>query len=177
MDFRKIERFIMDTGRYLWILLCGLVLAFNPEGATALVTKLLGWALVIIFALKLIDLTVGDRLHWGRDAFYAGACMCIGVILLAKPMIVAYLIGRTIGIILVIWGLTAVKEGRSKLIAIITVAAGLVLVCIPATLTNTLVTICGIIMVAIALVNILSRFRERRRIHGSDNPNIIDAVQ
>ena len=177
MDFRKIEKFLMDTGKYVWILLCGLVLTFNPEGATVLVTKFVGWALVAIFAIKLIKLAVGDRLHWGRDAFYSGACMCIGVILLAKPMIIANLIGRTIGIILMVWGLSAMKDGHSKLTAILTVAAGLVLVCIPATLTNALLTICGVIMVVIALVNIISRFRERKRITGSENPRIIDAEQ
>lgn len=177
MDFKKIERFLMDTGKYIWVLLCGLVLAFNPEGATVLVTKFIGWALVVICAAKLIKLAVGDRLHWGRDAFYSGACIAVGVILLAKPMIVANLIGRTIGIILMVWGLAAMKDGHSKLTAAITFAAGLVLVCIPASLTNALLTLCGIIMVAIAVVNILSGIRERKRISGNDTPNIIDAAE
>ena len=177
MDFRKIERFLMDTGKYVWILLCGLVLTFNPEGATVLVTKFVGWALVIICAAKLIKLAVGNRLHWGRDAFYSGACMCVGVILLAKPMIIANLIGRTMGIILMVWGLTAMKDGRSKLTAIITVAAGLALVCIPASLTNALLALCGIIMVAIAVMNIVSNVKERKRIAGREDPNIIDAAE
>ena len=176
MDYRKIERFLMDTGKYLWVLLCGLILTFNPEGATAWVTRLLGWALVIICAGKLITLAAGDRLHWGREAFYSGACLCVGVILLAKPMLIANLIGRTIGIILMVWGLSAIKDGHSKLTAAITFAAGLVLVCIPASLTNALLTICGIIMAAIAVMNILSRIRERKRISGNDTPNIIDAA-
>ena len=97
--------------------------------------------------------------------------------LVAKPMIIANLIGRTIGIILMVWGLTAMKDGHSKLTAIITVAAGLALVCIPASLTNALLTLCGIIMVAIALMNILSRIKERTRISGIDTPNIIDAAE
>ena len=177
MNFSKIEKFLMDTGKYVWILLCGLVLTFNPEGATVLVTKFVGWALVAIFAIKLIKLAVGDRLHWGRDAFYSGACMCIGVILLAKPMIIANLIGRTIGIILMIWGLSAIKDGHSKLTAVITVLAGLSLICIPASLTNALLTVCGIIMVAIAVMNILSRIKERKRIAGREDPNIIDAAE
>ena len=176
MDFKKIEKFLMDTGKYVWILLCGLVLTFNPEGATVLVTKFVGWALVAIFAIKLIKLAVGDRLHWGRDAFYSGACMCIGVILLAKPMIIANLIGRTIGIILMVWGITAIREGHSKLIAVLTVIAGLVLVCIPASLTNTLLTLCGIIMTATAVVNIVAIVRARKRLTGGDDPNIVDAV-
>ena len=176
MDFRKIERFLMDTGKYVWILLCGLVLTFNPEGATVLVTKFVGWALVIICAAKLIKLAVGDRLHWGRDAFYSGACIAVGLILLAKPMLIANLIGRTIGIILMVWGLSAIKDGRSKLTAAITAAAGLALVCIPASLTNALLTICGLIMVGIALMNILSRIKERKRIAGREDPNIIDAA-
>ena len=176
MDFRKIEKFLLDTGKYVWILLCGLVLTFNPEGATVLVTKLVGWALVIICAAKLIKLAVGNRLHWGRDAFYSGACMCVGVILLAKPMIIANLIGRTMGIILMVWGLTAMKDGRSKLTAVITVAAGLALVCIPASLTNALLALCGIIMVAIAVMNIVSNVKERKRIAGREDPNIIDAA-
>ena len=177
MDYRKIERFLMDTGKYLWVLLCGLVLTFNPEGATVLVTKFIGWALVVICAARLIKLAVGDRLHWGRDAFYSGACIAVGVILLAKPMIIANLIGRTIGIILMVWGLTAIKDGHSKLIAILTVVAGLTLVCIPASLTNAVLTICGLIMAAIAVMNILSRIKERKRISGNDNPRIIDAAE
>ena len=176
MDFRKIEKFLLDTGKYVWILLCGLVLTFNPEGATVLVTKLVGWALVVICAAKLIKLAVGDRLHWGRDAFYSGACIAVGVILLAKPMIIANLIGRTIGIILMVWGLAAMKDGHSKLTAAITFAAGLVLVCIPASLTNTLLTLCGVIMTATALVNIVAIIRARKRLTGGDDPNIIDAV-
>ncbi|MBR5020370.1 MAG: DUF308 domain-containing protein [Oscillospiraceae bacterium] len=177
MDYRKIERFLMDTGKYLWVLLCGLVLTFNPEGATVLVTKFVGWALVVICAAKLIKLAVGDRLHWGRDAFYSGACIAVGVILLARPMIIANLIGRTMGIILMVWGLTAIRDGHSKLIAILTVVAGLTLVCIPASLTNALLTICGLIMTAIAVVNILANVRARKRISGNDTPNIIDAAQ
>ena len=175
MDFEKIEKFCLDTGKYLWVLLCGLVLTFNPEGATVLVTKFIGWALVIICALKLIKLAVGDRLHWGREAFYSGACLCVGVILLAKPMLIANLIGRTIGIILMVWGLSALKDGCSKLIAILTAVAGLVLVCIPASLTNTLLSLCGIIMIATAVVNIIAVIRLQKNLPGSD-PNIIDAL-
>ena len=102
MDFKKIEKFLLDTGKYLWVLLCGLVLLFNPEGATVLVTKFIGWALVIICALKLIKLAVGDRLHWGREAFYSGACLCVGVILLAKPDVtVNFYTGYTDGELLI----------------------------------------------------------------------------
>ena len=175
MDFKKREKFCLDTGKYLWVLLCGLVLTFNPEGATVLVTKFIGWALVIICALKLIKLAAGDRLHWGRDAFYSGACLCVGVILLAQPMIIANLIGRTIGIILMVWGLSGLKDGYSKLIAILTAVAGLVLVCIPASLTNTLLSLCGIIMIATAVVNIVAVIRLQKKFPGSD-PNIIDAL-
>ena len=175
MDFQKIEKFLMDTGKYLWVLLCGLVLTFNPEGATVLVTKFIGWALVIICAIKLIKLAVGDRLHWGRDAFYSGCCIAVGVILLTKPLIIANLIGRTIGIILMVWGLSALKDGYSKLIAILTAAAGLVLVCIPASLTNTLLIICGVIMIATAAVNIVAVIRAQKKLPGSD-PDIIDAL-
>ena len=176
MDFKKIEKFLLDTGKYLWVLLCGLVLLFNPEGATVLVTKFIGWALVIICALKLIKLAVGDRLHWGREAFYSGACLCVGVILLAKPMLIANLIGRTMGIILLIWGLSALKENRGKPTAILTAVAGLVLVCIPATLTNALLTLCGLLMIAIAVVNLVAVFKARKRLQNGGDPNIIDAL-
>lgn len=171
----KLKGICKDSGKYLFILLCGLILTFNPEGATAWVTQLLGWALVIICAGKLIMLAVGDRLHWGRDAFYSGACLCVGVILLAKPMIVANLIGRTIGIILLVWGVGAIREGRSRLTAVLTILAGLVLVCIPATLTNTLLSLCGIVMTITAVANILSSVQEHKRLEKGD-PNIIDAL-
>ena len=99
----------------------------------------------------------------------------MGVILLAKPMLIANLIGRTIGIILMVWGLSALKDGCSKLIAILTAVAGLVLVCIPASLTNTLLSLCGIIMIATAVVNIIAVIRLQKNLPGSD-PNIIDAL-
>ena len=171
----KLKNICKDSGKYLFILLCGLILTFNPEGATAWVTRLLGWALVIICAGKLITLAAGDRLHWGREAFYSGACLCVGVILLARPMIVANLIGRTMGIILLVWGVSAIREGHSKLTAILTILAGLVLVCIPATLTNTLLTLCGIVLTLIAVANILSSVKEHNRLEKGD-PNIIDAL-
>ena len=171
----KLKNICKDSGKYLFILLCGLILTFNPEGATAWVTRLLGWALVIICAGKLITLAAGDRLHWGREAFYSGACLCVGVILLARPMIIANLIGRTMGIILLVWGINAIREGHSKLTAILTILAGLVLVCIPATLTNTLLTLCGIVLTLIAVANILSSVKEHNRLEKGD-PNIIDAL-
>ena len=171
----KLKNICKDSGKYLFILLCGLILTFNPEGATAWVTRLLGWALVIICAGRLITLAMGDRLHWGREAFYSGACLCAGVILLARPMIVANLIGRTMGIILLVWGVSAIREGHSKLTAILTILAGLVLVCIPATLTNTLLTLCGIVLTLIAVANILSSVKEHDRLEKGD-PNIIDAL-
>ena len=171
----KLRSICKDSGKYLFILLCGLILTFNPEGATAWITRLLGWALVAICAGKLIFLAVENRLHWGRDAFFTGACLCVGVILLAKPMIVANLIGRTMGIILLVWGINAIREGHTKLTAILTILAGLVLVCIPATLTNTLLTLCGIVLTLIAVANILSSVREHNRLEKGD-PNIIDAL-
>ena len=175
MDRTKIQRLLRDGGKYLFVLVCGLILTFNPEGATVWVTRLLGWALVAVCALRLIRLAAGDRLHWGRAAFYSGAALCVGVILLAKPMIVANLVGRTMGLILMIWGISAIREGHSKLVALVTTAAGLVLVCIPAMLTNTLLTLCGIIMSVIAAVNIAAVIREQKRLENGD-PNIIDAA-
>ena len=54
MDTRKIEKFINTFGLYILSVIAGLVLLLNPDGATALVTKLIGWILVILGAVMLI---------------------------------------------------------------------------------------------------------------------------
>ena len=174
MDTKKIEKYLNTFGMPVLTVLAGLILLVNPDGATALVTKLVGWVMVILGAgmlvrpaLKNIHIAPGTWI-WG------GGLIVVGVLLLAKPMILADSLGRLFGILLLIEGISRFRVSGSRLVPVLTIAAGAALVLIPRTLTHTLLAVCGIVLVVIGVVNILGRLKETKRLEQGD-PNIIDA--
>ena len=176
MNTKKIEKFIQNFGLQALTIAAGLILLLNPDGATALVTKIIGWGLVIGAAIRLIRLATTDRLRWGMDAFLTGAALCLGVILLARPLILADLIGRFFGILLLMEGLRNLRAGGLRLGAVLTTLAGLLLMFIPRTLTNTLLGVCGIVLVFIGIVNLVEQLRDVKRLRSGSAPaGIIDA--
>ena len=177
MDTRKIEKFLRDFGLHIALVVAGLILLANPDGATALVTKIIGWALVIGCAARLISLATGNQLHWVRDAFFTGAALCVGVILLARPMIMADSLGRFFGILLLIEGFRNLRYSGVRLLTALTITAGIVLILVPRTLTQTLLTVCGLVMIITGVINILVRRSINRRLKADYDPNIIDADQ
>ena len=177
MNTKKIESFIRNFGLQALTIAAGLILLLNPDGATALVTKVIGWGLVLCCAIRLIRLAVTDRLRWGMDAFLTGAALGLGVILLARPLILADLIGRFFGILLLLEGLQHLRGGL-RLGAVLTTLAGLLLMFIPRTLTNTLLGVCGIVLIFIGIVNLTEQIRDVKRLKsGSAASGVIDAEQ
>ena len=175
MDTKKIERYLNTFGMPVLTVLAGLILLVNPDGATALVTKLVGWVMVILGAgmlvrpaLKNIHIAPGTWI-WG------GGLIVVGVLLLAKPMILADSLGRLFGTLLLIEGIHHLRIGISKTVPVLTIVAGAVLVLIPRTLTQTLLAVCGIVLIVAGAVNLLGRLNEMKRLDQGSDPNIIDA--
>ena len=175
MDTRKIEKFMNSFGLHILLVIAGLVLLVNPDGAAALVTKLIGWILVIGCALHLIGLATGNRLHWGIGAFVTGAILCFGVVLLVRPMLLADGIGRIFGLLLLMEGFDSFRKTRLSFLTILTIVAGAALTVMPRTLTHTVLAVCGIVMIIIGIVNILGKANEMKRLKEPSDPNIIDA--
>lgn len=175
IEKRKLEQILRDFGLHALLILAGLILLLNPDGAMALVTKLLGWALVIGCAARLISLAAGNQLRWGTDAFVTGAVLCVGVILLAKPLILANLIGRVIGALLLIEGIRNLRIGGFGILTALTLVGGVLLILMPRTLTQTLFAVVGIGLMLIGMLNIWGKLSDYRRLTEPGDPNIIDA--
>ena len=171
MDTRKIEKFLKDFGLHILTVLAGLVLLCNPDGATALVTKLVGWFMVILGAWILIEPAL-KKIHIATGTWiHGGLLILVGVLLLAKPMIIADSLGRLFGILLVIEGISNLKSG----LRVLTLVGGIILILMPRTLFHTLLGVVGLVLIVIGVVNILGKVRDRKRLEAGKDPNLIDA--
>ena len=174
MDTRKIEKYAKNFWLDALMVLGGLILLLNPDGAAALVTKLIGWVMVAGGAVMLIRPALKNIHISGGTWVWGGAMIALGVLLLAKPMIMADSLGRFFGTLLLIEGLGNLRSGL-RLVPVLTVAAGVLLVIIPRTLTQTLLGICGIVLIIIGVVNILGKVNQMKYLEKGSDPNIIDA--
>lgn len=155
----------------------GLILLLSPDTATALVTKVIGWILVVCGAGKAISMATG---HTGSVSgwVWAAVGVILGVGILSRPLILAESLGRLIGILLVIRALSdrrsSVTRG-GKTIAMITLIVGAVLFLMPMTLTRTILRLCGLVVVIIGIVNIVEKLWEVKLLDSGEKPKIIDA--
>lgn len=163
----------------------GLILLVNPDSATALVSKIIGWVLVVIGAGKAISMANRRGSAVGGWIF-AAACVILGVFLLNNPLILAEALGRFLGTMLAIRGgldlaraLKLKNAGGSYMIplalAVLTFAAGAVLALLPLTLTRTIMRLCGLVAAIVGAINIAEKFREVKYLEEGSDPNIIDA--
>ena len=154
--------------------LLGVILLFNPDSATILAAKLVGWLLVICGAgYGISKIPGGGAGNWILTAVF----VALGVVILKDPLVLAESIGRFLGIILMIRGLSDLKESnfpQARTLAIVTAAVGAVLVLLPMTLTRTILRLCGIVVAVLGAVNIAEKLRERKLLSKGDS-NIIDA--
>lgn len=174
---RKTENLLNAIGIHILTVLAGLILLVNPDGATALVTKILGWVLVIAGSLRLVIPTVMKQPIPLGGWIINGFLIIAGVVLLAKPLILANFIGLFFGVCILLEGLRSLFSGGSRTLAVITIAVGAVLILIPRTLVQTVLGLCGIVMIIIGVMNILGRLRAVKRLEEARDPNIIDADQ
>lgn len=174
MNKREMTGFFRDNLLHILLVVFGLVLVLDPDGAAALVTKLLGWVLVAVGAVQLVVPALEKRTISAGLWVGGGVLILGGVILLSRPLILANLIGRVLGVLLLVEGLQNIRRS-GKVLAAVTIVAGVVLILMPRTLTQTLFAICGIVLMVIGAVHIVSWLRGTRFLEQGGDPNIIDA--
>ena len=155
----------------------GLILLLNPDSATVLVTKVMGWILVVCGAGKAISMATG---HTGTVGgwIWAAVGVILGVGILSNPLVLAESLGRLIGIILVIRALGERRNSATrggKTIALVTLIVGAVLFLTPMTLTRTILRLCGLVIAGIGIAGIVEKLRESRMLESGEKPRIIDA--
>lgn len=156
----------------------GLILLMNPDSATALVARIIGWLLVIGGAVTAISMADRNARSGAGRWIAAAVCVILGVMVLKNPLWLAASIGRFLGILLVIRGGSDVKNSvhqKAKLLALVTLIVGVVLIFMPMTLTRTILRLCGMVVAVIGVVNIMEKIQEMKLLEDGGRPDIIDA--
>ena len=175
MNTKKIETYVRKLGVHVLMAVAGLVLLVNPDGATAFLTKLMGWVLVGYGAGKLMIPVTNHRPVSSGDWIWNGMAIVAGVILLARPLILADLIGRVLGVMILVEGLRSFRDGVDGK-DILAVIGGVILVMLPRTLTNTVLALVGAALLVMGILNIIRRIKHIQRLEQGETPKIIDAL-
>lgn len=161
------------------LILLGLILVVNPDTASALISRLLGYALIlgaVCTGLTAVFVKSG-RISRGIASV---TLAIIGGWLMAHPLWLAAWISRLLGIIIVINVLPdlwyALKQKRNFLFHLLAAVVGVILILLPMTASRLVFTLCGIAVLAIGGIMFLDRIRGRRWLTEGDDPNIIDAL-
>lgn len=160
------------------LIVLGVILLFNPDSASALIAKLLGWIVTLVGIGIGISAIVDRRGAIGKGVCSVG-CVCIGGWLLANPLVLAAGVGRLLGILIAIRGIRDVLQSRSRghgqKLAIITTVVGIVLAVLPMTTSRLVFSICGAVILVIGIAMLIDRLKNRRYLDGGDS-DIVDAL-
>lgn len=171
-----------------FLVVLGLILLFNPDAASALVSKVLGWCLVIAGAVSAIVTLTGWPAKGVSRIITTAVLLILGAYLLANPLALAANLGKLLGIVLMIQGIRGLWEAWNLAgaalpfkpnfwLALATLAVGIILLVFPMTTSRLVFRLCGIVLVVIGAVNLITRLRTYPRLDGPQDPNIIDADQ
>lgn len=167
--------------RLLWapvaLMVLGVILLFNPDSASVLISKLLGGLLIAVgigFGISAIAETHGKV----RKGMVAVILAVIGGWLTRNPLFLAAWFGRIVGVLLLINSIQDIAQLRSQgkrfaLPGLVTLV-GAVLILLPMTTTRLVFSFCGIVILVLGVLMLLDRLRTKR-LDGNDS-NIIDAL-
>lgn len=161
------------------VIILGLVLIFNPDSASALISKVLGWILICIGVGVGLSAVFKEnaRVFKGIVAVIFAAA---GGWLVKNPLALAAWIGRIIGVLLVIDGIQDManlrRAGRRFLMPLIVTVVGAILVLMPMATSRLVFTLCGIVVLIIGVGMLLERLKGKKRLEGPKNDDIIDAL-
>ena len=154
------------------VILLGLLLVVNPDSASVLIARIVGWILTIV-GIGFGVAAIVDRDRAIRKGITAVFFACLGGSLSANPLVLAAFIGRIIGLLIAARGIRDLTMGYSRILALITTAVGAVLVVLPMTTSRLVFSACGLVVLLIGIGMLMDRLKHNKYL---DNGNIIDAL-
>ena len=157
------------------VIVLGLVLIFNPDSASALISKILGWILICIGVGVGISAVTKEsgRVFKGIVAVIFAAA---GGWLVKNPLALAAWIGRIIGALLIIDGVQDManlrKAGRHFMLPLIVTVVGAILVLMPMATSRLVFSLCGIVVLIIGVGMLLDRLKGKKRLNGPKDDSI-----
>lgn len=161
------------------LILLGLILVVNPDTASVLMSRLLGYSLILGAVIAGVAAVFSQAGKVGRG-ITAVILVIVGGWLVANPLWLAAWISRFLGVVIVINVLPdlyyAFKQKRNILFHAAAAAVGVILILLPMTASRLVFTLCGMAVLVIGGVMFFDRIRGRRWLKAGDDPNIIDAL-
>ena len=157
-------------------MIMGLILLLNPDSLSALISTVLGWALLLA-GVGFLAAAVLNRFGTLSSVVGGLVCFSLGGWLLRHPLVLAAGIGRIAGILLIIRGAQEwfdSRLSRGRLLAAISVVLGILLVVLPMTASRVVFSLCGLGVLIVGAVMLVERLRDS---DGPKNPpDIVDAL-
>lgn len=161
------------------MILLGLILILHPDFGSALIAKILGWAITLA-GVGCILSAIASRSGMAGKAAFAIVCLALGGWLLRSPLQLAAAIGRVAGILLLVRSvqdiMNAVQWKRGITYSLICAAVGVLLIVLPMTTSRLVMTALGVVVLLLGIAMLADRLKVRKRLDDSDDPNIIDAL-
>lgn len=160
------------------VILLGLILIVNPDSASALIAKIIGWIIILTGIGFGVSAIFKDH---GRIAKGIAAVVLamVGGWLVSNPLALAAWIGRIIGILLIVDGIEDIlqlrKQGMTFWMPLIVTVVGVVLVVMPMTTSRVVFTLCGIVVLVMGVVMLLDRLKGKKKLNAPKD-DIIDAL-
>ena len=177
MKKHEISALIARFATPLAQLVLGLVLLFCPDTASALISKMVGWCLVIAGIVMAVAMVVDGSWSFMKAAGVLGL-VGLGRWLMTHPLAWAAWGGRIIGVLVLLRGIRDFTQSsltQGKILSVVTAVVGVMLIVLPMTASRLMFSLCGLVVLTVGCGMFAERIWERKRLEG-DDPNIIDAL-
>ena len=177
MKKHQISEFVSRFATPVVLIVLGLVLIFCPDTASALISKVAGWGLLMAGIIVAVAMVV-DR-NWSVTKILTILVLVgLGRWLMAHPLAWAAWGGRIIGALVLLRGIRDFTQSaftQGKMLSALTALLGLVLLLMPMTASRMVFSLCGVVVLAIGGGMLAERIWEKKN-GEDDDPNIIDAL-
>lgn len=177
MKKHQISEFVSRFATPVVLIVLGLVLVFCPDTASALISKVVGWGLLMAGIVVAVAMVVDS--DWSVSKVLTVLTLVIlGRWLMTHPLAWAAWGGRIIGLLLLLRGIRDFTQSvltQGKVLSILTAVLGLVLILMPMTASRMVFSLCGVVILAVGGGMLAERVWEKKN-GEDDDPNIIDAL-
>ena len=161
------------------LILLGLILVVNPDTASVLISKLLGYVLTLC-AIGAGIAAIFSRTKKAMKVICVVVLAMVGGWLMMHPLWLTAWVSRFLGMLILVNSgmdlIFALKQNRNVIFHAAAAAIGALLILMPMSASRLVFTLCGVAVLVIGGVMFLDRIRGRRWLHEGDDPNIIDAL-
>ena len=177
MKKHNVSAFLSRYATPVVLIALGLVLTFCPDTASALISKVAGWGLMMAGVIVAVAMVVDS--DWSVSRILTVLVLVgLGRWLMNHPLAWAAWGGRVIGLLLLLRGIRDFTQSvfaQGKALSAVTAVLGLVLILMPMTASRMVFSLCGVVILLVGGGMLAERIWEKKNWEG-DDPNIIDAL-